>query len=186
MCFKETLIYREILTLQKEHPDNIKLIREGLKLVKALAGNDTIKVDIVQQGGVPVITSLLSLHKSNEGLAKLALGCISTIALRVKENGIAFFDAGAAEVIVETMKIHSGNKEIMRNAAWCIRNMMARNTEKKDLFMSVGAEDCLNAALKEHPSIQQDVKSALRDLGAKVNLAEEWKAKAEKEIVKDF
>lgn len=162
------------------------MVREGLKLLKALAGNDTIKVDMVQQGAAPLITSILSLHKTNATIAALALGCISTIALRVMENGLAFFDAGAAEIIVETMKVHATNKTIVRNAAWSIRNMVARNKQKCEMFLSVGAEDCLNAALKEHPSIQQDVKSALRDLGAKVHLAEEWKNVAEKEITKDF
>lgn len=162
------------------------MIREGLKLLKALAGNDKIKVDMVQQGAAPLITSLLNMHKAGEGNAKLALGCISTIALRVNENGLAFFDAGAAEVIVETMKIHAGNMAVVRNASWAIRNMVARNRDRSDLFLIAGAEDCLNAALKEHPSIQQDVKSALRDLGAKVHLAEEWKTTAEKAITKDF
>lgn len=174
------------MELMREHPDNMKLIREGLKLLKALAGNDKIKVDIVQQGGAPLITSLLGLHKSNEAFAKLSLGCIATIALRVLDNGLAFFNAGAAEVIVETMKIHRANSAVIRNAAWAIRNMVSRCREKCDLFLVAGAEDCLNAALAEHPSIQQDVKSALRDLGAKVKLAEEWKSKAEKEITKNF
>ena len=154
--------------------------------MKALAGNDTLKVDMVTQGAAPLLTSLLALHKSNEALAKLSLGCISTITLRVKDNGLAFFDAGAAEIIVETMKIHAANKSIVRNAAWSIRNMVSRARDKCDLFLSAGAEDCLNAALKEHPSIQQDVRSALRDLGAKVHLNEEWKAKAEKAIVKEY
>lgn len=174
------------MELLKEHPDNLKLMREGLKVLKALAGNDTLKVDMVQQGCAPLVTSLLSLHKAHESIAKLALGCISTIALRVEENGLAFFDAGAAEVIIETLKIHAASKVIVQNAAWAIRNMVARARDKCDLFLTVGAEDCLNAALKEHPSVQQDVKSALRDLGAKVTLAEEWKAKAEKAITKDF
>lgn len=143
-------------------------------------------MDIVRQGGAPLITSLLGLYKANEALAKLALGCTATITLRVMDNGLAFFDAGAAEVIVETMKIHPTNKFICQNAAWAIRNMVSRARDKCNLFLAAGAEDCLNAALKEHPSIQQDVKSALRDLGAKVTLAEEWKNKAEKAITKDF
>lgn len=164
----------------------MKLIREALKLLKALAGNDTIKVDMVQQGAAPLITSLLSLHRANAGIAKLALGCIATVALRVQENGQAFFDAGAAEVVIETMKIHAADKAIVCNASWAIRNMVSRCRDKCELFLAVGAEDCLNAALKEHPSIQQDVKSALRDIGAKVQLAEEWKAKAEKAITKEF
>lgn len=112
------------------------MVREGLKLLKALGGNDKVKVNIIQAGGAPLITTLLALHKSNSGIAKLALGCIATLSLRVQENGIAFFDAGAAEVIVETMKIHPQNKEVVRNAAWSIRNMVARSKDKADLFLS--------------------------------------------------
>lgn len=171
---------------QAEHPENKRLIKEALKLLKALAGNDKLKVDIVQRGGAQLITSILSLHKSNESIAKLALGCISTISLRVQQNGLAFFDAGAAEIIVETMKIHPSSKAVIRNSAWSIRNMVSRCRDKSNLFSLAGAEDCLNGALKDHPSIQQDIKSALRDMGAQVKLTEEWKGKAEKEITKNF
>lgn len=128
----------------------------------------------------------MSFHKANEGIAKLALACISTLTLRVQENSLAFFDAGAAEIIVETMKIHPSQKDVIRNAAWSIRNMVSRCRDKCDLFISAGVEDCLNDALRDHPTISQDVKSALRDLNLKVQLAEEWKNKAEKEITKDF
>lgn len=34
--------------------------------------------------------------------------------------------------------------------------------------------------MKNHPSIEPDAKAALRDLGAKVKLKEEWKEQAEK------
>lgn len=162
------------------------MVREGVKLLKALAGNDKLKVDIVQRGGAQLITCLLDLHKSNENMAKLILGCISTITLRVQENGLAFFDSGAAEIIVETMKTHPKSQPVLRNAAWSIRNMVARSRDKCGLFVAAGAEDCLNDAMKEHPTIQQDIKSALRDMGVNVKLTEEWKGAAEKEITKNF
>uniref|UniRef100_A0A1L8DBE1 Armadillo/beta-catenin-like repeat-containing protein n=1 Tax=Nyssomyia neivai TaxID=330878 RepID=A0A1L8DBE1_9DIPT len=53
------------LTVMGEHSGCLKLIREGLKLLKALAGNDTVKVKIIQQGAAPLITTLLSTHRAN-------------------------------------------------------------------------------------------------------------------------
>lgn len=120
--------------------------------------------------------------QSNETVAKAALVCISTIALRVKENADALFDTSIPESIIETMKIHPTSKFVQRNGAWAIRNMVSRSRYQCETWAMHGVEDVLNAALKEHPSIQGDVKSALRDLELKVLLNEEWKGKSEIQI----
>lgn len=39
-----------------------------------------------------------------------ALACISTLALRVKENSKILFETGIAENIVESMRLHAKNK----------------------------------------------------------------------------
>uniref|UniRef100_A0A1B0GNM7 Armadillo repeat-containing domain-containing protein n=1 Tax=Phlebotomus papatasi TaxID=29031 RepID=A0A1B0GNM7_PHLPP len=149
------------LIAMAEHSDCLKLLREGLKFLKALAGNDSVKVKIIQQGAAPLITSLLNTHRNNESLVRHALAAIAMLTLRVKENSQAFFDAGAAEVIVECMKIHEKSKFVQRSGAHSIRNMVS-----------------------QHPNIAYDVKSALRDLGVSVHLNEEWTGKAEKAIAK--
>ncbi|XP_055689136.1 armadillo repeat-containing protein 6 homolog [Lutzomyia longipalpis] len=170
------------LGAMSEHADSLKLVREGLKLIKALAGNDTVKVKIIQQGAAPLIITLLSTHRANESLARHALAAIAMLTLRVKENSLAFFEAGAPEVIVDCMKIHEKSKFVQRSGSHSIRNMVSRNKDQCNAFISQGAEDILNLALKEHPSIAYDVKSALRDLGVAVQLNEEWTGKAEKTI----
>ena len=63
--------------------------------------------------------------------------------------------------------------------------MVSRSREQCETWLSLGAEEVLNTALKNHPSISQDTRSALRDLGAKVQLIEEWKGTAEK-MINDF
>lgn len=80
------------------------------------------------------------------------------------------------------MKIHEKSQMVQRNGAWAIRNMVSRSREQCDSWLSLGAEDVLENARKNHPSIDQDCRSALRDLGAKVHLKEEWKGTAEKQI----
>lgn len=81
------------------------------------------------------------------------------------------------------MKIHPANKVVQRNAAWAIRNMVSRSRNQCEIWATHGVEDVLNMALKTHPSIQGDVKAALRDLELKVQLNEEWKGKSEIQII---
>ncbi|KAL9699821.1 hypothetical protein quinque_003262 [Culex quinquefasciatus] len=171
-----------IMDAMVEFPDSIKLLREACKLLKALAGNDTVKLHIIQQGAAPLLESCLNRYKDNETFARHALACVTTLALREKDNAQALFETGIAETIVQTMKIHAASKVIQRNGAWAIRNMVSRSREQCDTFLSHGAEDVLNAALTDHPSIAHDVKSALRDLGCKVHLNEEWKAHSDIQI----
>lgn len=84
--------------------------------------------------------------------------------------------------MMETMRLHPANQVIQRNGAWAIRNMVSRAREQCETFVTQGAEELLNAAMNNHPSIAQDCKAALRDLGCKVHLNEEWKGKAEHKI----
>ncbi|KAG5676802.1 hypothetical protein PVAND_006610 [Polypedilum vanderplanki] len=172
-----------IMDAMVSFPDSIKIQRESFKIFKALGGNDSVKATIIKAGAAPVLESSLNRHKADEILAKNALACISTLSLRSKENAIALFEAGLPETIVDTLKIHEKNKLIQRNGAWAIRNMVSRSKEEQNqTWMDFGVEEILEKARKNHPSIDQDCRSALRDLGAKVHLNEEWKGVAEKQI----
>ncbi|XP_065368304.1 armadillo repeat-containing protein 6 homolog [Calliphora vicina] len=172
-----------VLQVMSNNINAVRLNREALKLLRALAGHDTVKSHIVQQGVAPTLKELLHTHMANEKLVMAALGCIATLTLRVKDNSKILFDTGISECIVESMRLHQKNKIIQRNGAWAIRNMVSRSREQCDTWLSFGIEDVLNTALGEHPSILQDVKAALRDLGCKVDLKEEWTGTAEKKIM---
>lgn len=52
-----------VMDAMVQFPDSVKVVRESLKLLKVLAGNDTVKVQIVQSGAVTVIASALSRFK---------------------------------------------------------------------------------------------------------------------------
>ncbi|KAL7737274.1 hypothetical protein ACLKA6_012897 [Drosophila palustris] len=171
-----------IFSIMKDHLTEERLNREALKLLRALAGHDAVKSHIVQQGVAPIIKDILETHQSNENIVSAALACITTLTLRVKEHSTAFFETGIAEVMVEALRTHPKHKYVQRNGAWAIRNMVSRSREQCDTWLSFGAEDLLNAAMTEHPLVAQDIKAALRDLGCKVQLREEWTGTAEKKI----
>lgn len=174
-----------ILDAMVEYPDSLKVHREAIKLLKALAGNDDVKEKIIKHGAAALVENVLSRYKSDPSMAKHCLACVSTLALRSKDNSQALFETGITESIVEAMKIHSKNEMIVRNGAWAIRNMVCRSQEQIETWLSHGVEDVLNNALQDHPRVDQDIRSALRDLGCKVLLKEEWKGNAEKVIVAD-
>ncbi|XP_062127562.1 armadillo repeat-containing protein 6 homolog [Drosophila sulfurigaster albostrigata] len=171
-----------IFDIMKANLNQERLNREALKLLRALAGHDAVKAHIVQQGVAPIIKELLETHQANENIVSAALACITTLTLRVQEHSAAFFETGIAEIIVETLRRHPKHKIVQRNGAWAIRNMVSRSRNQCESWLSFGVEDLLNAAMVEHPSVAQDIKAALRDLGCNVQLREEWTGKAEKKI----
>lgn len=120
----------------------------------------------------------------NDSIARAGLACVSILALRVKENSTILFEAGIVETMCEIMKLHPLNKVVQRNGAWAIRNMVSRAREQCEAFVNHGVEEILNTAMVNHPQIAQDCKSALRDLGCKVQLNEEWKGTSEYQIAK--
>jgi len=173
---------KSVFQIMSVNLDEVRLNREALKLLRALAGHDSVKAHIVQQGVAPIIKQLLETHQSNENIVAAALACVTTLTLRVQEHSAAFFDTGIAEVIVEAIRAHPKHKVVQRNGAWAIRNMVSRSRNQCETWISFGVEDLLNAAMKEHPSVEQDIKAALRDLGCSVHLREEWTGTAEKKI----
>uniref|UniRef100_T1GU34 Uncharacterized protein n=1 Tax=Megaselia scalaris TaxID=36166 RepID=T1GU34_MEGSC len=46
----------------KKHPDHPKLNNEVLKLLRALAGNNTTKIHKVQKGAAPIVQNILNRY----------------------------------------------------------------------------------------------------------------------------
>lgn len=54
---------RFILDSMVEFGENYKVIKQSFKLLKALAGNDDVKLQIIKNGGDNIIASSLEAHK---------------------------------------------------------------------------------------------------------------------------
>lgn len=52
-----------IVEIMRDHMSSTRLIKETFKLIRALAGNDTVKVHIMQCGVAPLIEAALDTHK---------------------------------------------------------------------------------------------------------------------------
>lgn len=167
-----------VVDIMIDYPDSEKLNWQALKLLKALAGNDDVKSHIITSGCAPIIVSAVSRMKESECVVTAGLACISALTLRCPSNAGVFYDCGAPLVIIDAMKAYSKSVSVLRQAAWAIRNMSVRNKSECKEFIAYGVEDVLGKAIQMHGSkMESDVKAALRDLGLKVELKEEWTGK---------
>ena len=75
-------------------------------------------------------------------------------------------------------------RNILQSAATsAIRNIVSRSKHLVEPFIEL--EGLLNEAIQMHPKASDNIKSALRDLGLKVHLKEEWTG-TEKLTIKDW
>lgn len=61
--------------------------------------------------------------------------------------------------------------------------MVSRSREQCPTFLSHDTEQLLKDAMVKFPDIEQDIKSALRDLECNVTLKEEWTGASKVKIV---
>lgn len=167
-----------VVNIMIDYPDSEKLNWQALKLLKALAGNDDVKTHIITSGCAPLIVSAVSRMKESECVVTAGLACISALTLRCPTNAGVFYDCGAPLVIIDAMKAYPKSVSVLKQAAWAIRNMSVRNKSECPEFIAYGVEDVLVKAVQMHGSkLESDVKAALRDLGLKVELKEQWTGK---------
>jgi len=55
-----------------------------------------------------------------------------------------------------------------------MRNIVSRSKHLVEAFVALGVEELLNEIGSTHNNAQDSVKAALRDMGLKVHLKEEW------------
>lgn len=167
-----------ILDILAAHPDIEKVNSQCLKMIKVLAGNDDVKLHLMQSGASPLLLAAMSRHKGSSLISAAGCSCIAALALRCPDNAQILVDNGAADALVDALKIHKDNTNVQRVACLAIRNLVSRNKGLCSTFLSLGAEDLLNAVDKA--ACWDEAKAALRDMGCNVKLEEPFKGKGVK------
>lgn len=160
--------------------NNDKIVKQCLKVLKALAGNDECKTHIMRRGIAPDIVMVMQLHQKTAQTVIFGLACIAALTLRSPDNSKALFEAGAPDAIVDAMRMHPDNESVQKNGSWAIRNMVSRSRYQSQKFLELNAEEVLKAAAKKFKNSEYDMKAALRDLGCNVEFKEEWTGKGGK------
>ena len=82
------------------------IVIDALKVMKAIAGNDHVKDEIVRLGGVSLVLGAMTTHPKQPILSEIACACIAVLSLRKPDHCRAFMENNAAEVLVKALTLH--------------------------------------------------------------------------------
>ncbi|XP_052797041.1 armadillo repeat-containing protein 6-like [Mya arenaria] len=149
------------------------IARQALTVLKALAGNDDIKIAIVKAGGVQLVLAAMTQHQGNAQICAAGCLAIATFLLRQPDNCSIVVENNGHHVILQAMKVHPTDATVQKQACMAIRNVVARTRDLCGLFVELGAEELIGRA-RQLPGCEDEGKAALRDLGCQVDLKERW------------
>ncbi|CAH0392058.1 unnamed protein product [Bemisia tabaci] len=173
-----------IMDAMTEFPNDEKLNWQCLRLLKGLAGNDEVKLKIMQSGGGALIISCMDRFKNSINISRAGLAVITALCLRSPQNSQLMCELEAPSVIVQAMKIHSADSKIQKSGCCAVRNVVSRCRELSKHFLELGIEEIINDVMKRFKSeLEFDAKSALRDLGCNVVFKEEWKGENKSGVI---
>lgn len=167
-----------------KHTEEAELVTRSLTLIKVLAGNDKVKDDVGKYGGIPLVVAAINKHITRPGTVEAGCGAITAVTLRQVDNSKQVMDCDGATTITTAMERHMKHRKVQGAAAAAIRNIVSRDDELCQAFIDRGVEELLNTSLSQHGNdIGDTLRSALRDLGLKVELQERWTG--EKILIKE-
>ncbi|GFO14687.1 Armadillo repeat-containing protein 6 [Plakobranchus ocellatus] len=175
---KETMDRGGVKLIMKAFNGGVKdkgIVRQALIVLKALAGNDEVKVEIAKLGGIELIVLALTTHQTNAQIAEAACRVLTAVTLRNTDNSKCVMDCYGHQHIVQAMKLHPNEVNVQKYACMALRNLVTRNKENSPSILSLGAESLINEALAHHKGVEDEAKAVLRDLGCKVEFKELWK-----------
>ncbi|XP_045216650.2 armadillo repeat-containing protein 6-like [Mercenaria mercenaria] len=149
------------------------IVRQALELLKALAGNDDIKIAIVKSGGVQLILAAMTQHQGNPQIAAAGCQTLAAIVLRQPAHCSVVIENNGHHVILQAMKVHPNDESVQKQACMAIRNIVARTRDHCAVLLELGAEELINRA-RNLKSCEDEAKAALRDLDCQVDLKERW------------
>lgn len=81
-------------------------------MVKALAGSDRVKVEVVRAGGVETVVDSMRRHQRNAAVCEAGCAAIAALVLRFPIHCDAVIDAGGPEVICTTLELHASSASV--------------------------------------------------------------------------
>ena len=91
------------------------LIKQVLGVLKTIAGNDKVKIAIVEADGIDLILFAMNKHARSAAISEMGCAALTTLALRNPEHSNKIMSTGGAEVIVKAMQIHKDKASVQVN-----------------------------------------------------------------------
>lgn len=163
-----------VLQLMEEHKSHMGVCRRGLSLLAALTGSDTVKEDIIDAGGAPLIVSILNKRKGNVIISSTGARLISCLTLRSSTGSISLCEAGVVSLLADMMDSHQNNASLQKLVCMSVRNILSRCSQLQPLFVEAAIEQRIRSAMVSCKELEFEAKQALRCLGLEVQLKELW------------
>ena len=88
------------------------IVRQAIGVIKALAGNDNVKIQVMNSGGGEMILAAMTTHQGNPGIAEMGCATIATLVLRNPTHCAKIMEAHGHQVIVQAMKVHRSSEMV--------------------------------------------------------------------------
>ena len=74
--------------------------------MKAIAGNDKVKIEIVRAGGIPLILGAITRHQKHPIICEIGCACVAAIVLRNPDHCRVAIENHAPDVLIKTLTLH--------------------------------------------------------------------------------
>ncbi|XP_074650634.1 armadillo repeat-containing protein 6-like [Tubulanus polymorphus] len=163
-----------VLKALENNLNSQSIVHQIMCLLKALAGNDNVKVAIVKRDGFALILTALTKHMAHAAICEMCCICIAVIILRQPDLCHRFFAEGGPSLVLQAMKVHRTSVPVQKQGCMAIRNLVSRTKEYINPLLELGAEEIIRWSYTQHTACKDEAKAALRDLGCNVELKELW------------
>eukprot|EP00127_Corallochytrium_limacisporum_P003561 Clim_evm44s150 gene=Clim_evmTU44s150 len=153
-----------------------EVLAAAMSFLRLIGAADECKRLLISRNFHSTVLSLLQRYgRDSKEIAEQGLGTLSTMTLRQQEFSRSFvqIDAGHREVI-NIMRVHKENGSVARQGCYILRNVSVRNQQNVVSLRECGAEAIVQEIRSKHQRCDDAAKAALRDMGCKVELKEEW------------
>jgi len=112
--------------------------------------------------------------QNHKGICHAGCATLGAVCLRMTDNAQQVVSSGGAEALIQVLRTHKDNAKVSVAAINAMRNIVSRSKHLVEPFLALDVEELLNEVGSIHVGAQDNVKAALRDMGLKVHLKEEW------------
>ncbi|XP_006423068.2 armadillo repeat-containing protein 6 [Citrus clementina] len=144
---------------------NKTVARICCSLLSKLAGSDSNKSAIIENGGMDKLIVVSARFSDDASVLQEVMSIITVLSLRSPENAARAMEAGSGDLAIQAMLKFPNAQQLQRSSCFMIRNLVARNPENRKLLLSNGVEKLIRQAKENHEICKDAATDALRDLG---------------------
>ncbi|CAM0943997.1 unnamed protein product [Alopecurus aequalis] len=144
---------------------NKVIAKSCCSLLSKLAGSDSNKANIIQQGGFEKFLELVSRFSEDPSVIQEVMSLVQILTLRSPEHAARAIAVGYGTLAIQAMQKFPSSALTQRQACLMIRNLVVRNPENRTILLKEGVEKLIRKAKAIHGSCKSAATDALRDLG---------------------